>query len=324
MKLNGIIEGTKTAVMKAVGKPGLVVKAHAPEILIGVGVVAVVAGTVYACKATLGVGDILDEAKDELDEIKEGEVRQDIAYADLDGDFEPEKVVDKKKMALCYAKTGLNIFKQYAPAATLMTIGVGCILGAHNIMYRRQLALIAAYEAIDKSYRKYRERVIAELGDDKDAYFKYGIKKSKVNITEEDPETGEKKKSKQEVFTIADERMVYGKDVSQYARFFDEASIEWKKSPEYNLHFLKLQEKHANDLLNARGYIFLNEVYKMLGLPYSQAGQIVGWVKDGNGDNYVDFGIYDYLDEQKRDFVNGYNPSILLDFNVDGVVYNQI
>lgn len=324
MKFNGIVSNIKNAVTSVAGKGGLVVKAHSPEILIGVGIVAIAAGTIYACKATLKMNDILDEAKEEIDTIKEGEVRQDIAEADVDEDFEPEKVVNKKKLAVCYAKTGLDIFKEYAPSAALITLGVGCIIGSHNIMYRRQVALIAAYEAVDKSYRKYRERVITELGEDKDAYFKHGIKKTKVNVTEENPETGKKTKSKQEVYAVADESEVKGKHVSQYARFFDDASIEWKKSPEYNLHFLKLQEKHANDILNARGYIFLNEVYRMLGLPYSQAGQVVGWIKDGTGDGYVDFGIYDYLDEEKRDFVNGYNPAILLDFNVDGVVFNQI
>lgn len=324
MQLVNVISNVKNDITSFAGKSGLAIKAHSPEILIAVGVVAIAAGTAYACKATLHMSDILDEVKEEIDTIKEGEVRQDVVEADVDEDFAPEKIVNDKKLAVCYAKTGLNIFKEYAPAVTLMTLGIGCILGSHNIMYRRQTALIAAYEAVDKSYRKYRERVVAELGADKDAYFKHGIKKSKVNVTEEDPETGDQKKVKKELYSVVDEREVHGKNVSQYARFFDDASIEWKQSPEYNLHFLKLQEKHANDLLNARGYIFLNEVYKMLGLPYSQAGQIVGWVKDGNGDGYVDFGIYDYLDEEKRDFVNGYNPSILLDFNVDGVVYNQI
>ena len=39
---------------------------------------------------------------------------------------------------------------------------------------------------------------------------------------------------------------------------------------------------------------------------------------------YIDFNIFDGESFEKREFVNGYNPSILLDFNVDGVVHHLI
>ena len=91
--------------------------------------------------------------------------------------------------------------------------------------------------------------------------------------------------------------------------------------------FLRAQQQYANDKLIAQGHLFLNEVYDMLGLPRTKAGAIVGWVYDDNnavGDNFVDFGIYDVHRETARDFVNGYERSILLDFNVDGVIYDLI
>ena len=59
----------------------------------------------------------------------------------------------------------------------------------------------------------------------------------------------------------------------------------------------------------------------MLGIPRTRAGQIVGWIYDKKnpiGDNYVDFGIYDTNKEANRNFVNGYERTILLDFNVEG------
>ena len=89
--------------------------------------------------------------------------------------------------------------------------------------------------------------------------------------------------------------------------------------------FLRNQQQYANDKLRANGYLFLNEVYEMLGIQKTQAGQIVGWVyddKNENGDNYVDFGMYDVNRSTCRDFVNGYERSILLDFNVDGSILN--
>ena len=93
-----------------------------------------------------------------------------------------------------------------------------------------------------------------------------------------------------------------------------------------NLSFLKCQQKYANDLLVAHGYLFLNQVYEMLGIPKTKAGQVVGWIYDKKNpqhDNYVDFGIYDLHNERKRDFVNGYERSILLDFNVDGDILSR-
>ena len=97
----------------------------------------------------------------------------------------------------------------------------------------------------------------------------------------------------------------------------------WTSSNEYNLMFLKKAESFANDKLRINGYLFLNEVYEMLGIPKTKAGQVVGWVYDENnpvGDNYVDFGLYkDNL--SYSDFVNGYDPAILLDFNVDGNIW---
>ena len=87
--------------------------------------------------------------------------------------------------------------------------------------------------------------------------------------------------------------------------------------------FLNGQQNFANDLLQARGHVFLNEVYDMLGIPRSQAGAVVGWVKEF-GDGYVDFGIFDGKTSQARSFVNGEERNILLDFNVAGVIYDLI
>jgi hypothetical protein len=176
--------------------------------------------------------------------------------------------------------------------------------------------MIAAYKAVEQSFSDYRKRVVAEFGEEKDRLLKNGIKQSKVKVTELD-EKG-KTKTVEETIESADPN-----DISQYARFFDESSINWTKTAEYNMMFLTTQQNFANDLLHSRGHIFLNEVYDMLGIPRSQAGAVVGWVK-GHGDDFVDFGIYDRESGKARDFVNGYERSILLDFNVAGVIYDLI
>ena len=111
--------------------------------------------------------------------------------------------------------------------------------------------------------------------------------------------------------------------ISPYARFFDETVYEWKPDPLMNKCFLDAQQRYANNLLEARGHIFLNEVYDMLGFQRTREGAVVGWIKNGDGDGYVDFGIYDG-NERSRAFVNGHETSILLDFNVDGTIWDKI
>jgi hypothetical protein len=183
-------------------------------------------------------------------------------------------------------------------------------------MRKRNLAVIAAYKAVEQGFSDYRKRVISELGEEKDREFRYGIKKEKITVTETD-EKGKEKKTEKIIETIDPNNH------SPYAVFFDESSIHWTKTAEYNKLFLQTQQNFANDLLHSRKHIFLNEVYDMLGLPRTQAGAVVGWVK-GHGDDYVDFGIFDRESEKARDFVNGYERSILLDFNVAGVIYDLI
>ena len=181
-------------------------------------------------------------------------------------------------------------------------------------MRTRNLALIGAYKAIDKSFKEYRARVVSEFGEDKDRMLKNGIVQNKITITETD-EKGKVKKRDVIVESV--------EGVSQYARFFDESCSQWSKTPEYNLTFLKCQQNWVNDQLQARGHVFLNEIYDLLGVPRTQAGSVVGWVKD-HGDNYIDFGIFDGKTKEARDFVNGHERSILLDFNVDGIIYDLI
>ncbi len=116
-------------------------------------------------------------------------------------------------------------------------------------------------------------------------------------------------------------KVVNGTEYSPYARFFDETSREWKKDAEMNLYFLQCQQTWANHQLRARGHIFLNEIYDSLGMERSSAGQIVGWVVNGEGDGFVDFGLYE---ARSTGFRHGLEPRIILDFNVDGPVQHLL
>jgi hypothetical protein len=172
--------------------------------------------------------------------------------------------------------------------------------------------LTAAYGALEKGFNEYRGRVIDKYGEEEDRDFRYGSEKVEVL----DQETGKNK-------TVT---RVGSDDPSIYARFFDPYSTSWSKEAEYNLLFLKCQQNYANDLLRSRGHVFLNEVYDLLGVPRSKAGAVVGWIlsKNGETDNFINFGVFDGREQVARDFVNGREGAILLDFNVDGVIYDKI
>lgn len=287
------------------------VEKHSPEILMGVGVAGVITTTVMACRATMKLDDILVEAAETREKIKE--VAENPVYEDK---YTEEDA--KKDLVINYTQTAVKVVKLYAPAVAVGVISVGCLLGSHDILRKRNAALSAAYLTVDKSFKEYKQRVIDRVGEEVEKEIRYGIKAEEIIETVTDEEGNET--------TVSETVKTMNPTLySDYARFFDEASPCWQNDPEYNLMFLRAQQQYANDLLRAKGRLFLNDVYDMLGIEKTKAGQIVGWVYDRenpNGDNFVDFGIYDMSKERVRAFVNGYETNILLDFNVDGNIWD--
>lgn len=286
-----------------VGRAMLKAQKYAPEILTAVGIVGGVTAAVLGAKATLKLEHVIDQKDEKLEILNDLRV-----IHNNEGTFdEKEYVRDKTGI---YAHLSLDLVKLYGPAVSLGVASIVSIVCAHGLMRRRNVALMAAYKTVETAYSQYRARVIEEFGAEKDADYSAGV----YTTVAEDPETGKKIKSKN----------IDPNSVSGYARFFDESNSNWSREPGLNQMFLRSHQHHANDLLLARGHLFLNEVYDMLGMERSQAGQAVGWVLSKDGDNFVDFGIYNEDSERARAFVNGLERSILLDFNVDGVILDKI
>lgn len=319
----------KEEIMKTVSgtftKVSFQMKKHSPEILIVAGVIGTVTSAVIACKATTKVGKIVEETKSDVEEIHNA-VEKGVTNAG-------EKYTaddSKKDLTIVYAQTGVKLVKLYAPSVMLGALSLTSIVASNNILRKRNVALAAAYATVDKGFKDYRSRVIERFGAEVDRELKNNVKAKKVDVIEKDPETGKDKKVKKQQFVVSPS------DISGYARFFEQYTTDeegntilnrnWESNNEYNLMFLKAQERYANDLLKSKKRLFLNEVYEMLGLPTTKAGQIVGWVYDPenpSGDNYVDFGLYaDNL--TYSDFVNGHEQAILLDFNVDGNIWDKM
>lgn len=309
MKINNLVNSATRTFNRA----GLKLKKHSPEIMVTAGVIGVVASAVMACKATTKASSIVDEMKEEMDKIhKAADMVDEEIYSEEDL---------KKDTSIVYIQTGVKFAKLYGPSIALGALSITSILVGHNILRKRNLALAAAYTAIDTSFKAYRGRVVERFGKELDKELKYNIKAKEVEETVVDEKTGKEKVVKKTI-DVADPN-----EYSDYARFFDDGCNGWSKDPEFNLMFLKQQQSYANDLLKSRGHLFLNEVYDLLGIQRTKAGNVVGWIYDEKnpvGDNFVDFGIYDINRPINRDFVNGYERTILLDFNVDGDILSSM
>lgn len=322
---------------RAFGKARLTCKKYAPEALIIAGVVGVVTSAVMACKATTKVNDILEETKENthdlhlvataagLEEATDEFSNEDIRKIDVLSEKEDVKNYTaqdlKKDTTIIYTQTAVKFIKLYGPAVVLGALSITSILASNNILRKRNVALAAAYATADKGFKEYRSRVVERFGKDMDRELKYNIKAKEIEETTKNAKGKEKTVKKS--IEVADVN-----EHSDYARFFDELCTGWKRDAEYNLMFLKHQQNYANEKLQKQGYLFLNDVYDMLGIPKTKAGQVVGWIYDEAHpdiyDNFVDFGIYDLYNEKARDFVNGREKSILLDFNVDGNILDLI
>lgn len=303
----------KGQIFEALAKGKLATTAKKPEVLLGMGIGLCILGTVSACMATLEVDDILDEAEACNDRIAEIAETKPEAYS--------EEAQNRDRMRV-KVKTYMGLVKLYTPAVTTMGLGIASILASYNLISNRYLALASAYSAISDGFKNYRHNVVEELGEDADKRFRFGIKQIEKEIpilNKKGEETGKTK-----TVTVDEAPNSANRHTSIYARYFDDQNDNWSETPGDNLYFLKCQEKIANDILQSRGYIFLNEVYDLLGIGWAPEGQIVGWRYGGGYDDYVDFGIYELHDPDKRNFVNGEENIILLDFNVDGIIYDKI
>ena len=300
---------------RTLNRTGLKIKKHSPEILLTAGTVGVVVSGVMACKATLKVNEILDESKQQIDTIHSVAADPNMAEKYTAED-------SKKDLAIVYTQTAVKMIKLYGPSVGLGVVSLGCMISSNRILSKRNVALAAAYTAVDKSFKEYRSRVVERFGKQLDKELRYNIKAKEIEEVSKD-ENGHEVVKKEVVGVIDDDPNTY----SPYSIVFDDGNEGWDPDPERTKFFLIQQQNWANERLKAKGHLFLNEVYDMLGARRTKAGAQVGWVYDENnavGDNYVDFGIFDTRRSKARDFVNGYEKVIVLDFNVDGCILDLI
>ncbi len=303
MKIN-----TKT-LRKSFKKAQLTVRKHSPEILMVAGVIGTVAGAVMACKETLELEDVLDECKQEKMELEE-------QYAMCEEYSEDALKKDQVKLTI---KQVAKIVKLYAPSVIMEVTSIGVIFASNDIMRKRNASMAAAYATLNSMYKRYRQNVIESYGEEVDKDMRFGVKHEKVTEIDED---GNKVKIDARIVDLDNTALA----ISDYSRFFQSGCKGFDASSgRYNLLYLKGIQAMFNNKLIADGYVMLNDVYRELGFDTIPEGWSIGWVYDEAnpiGDNYIDFGLYEARNKNQR-AVNDWEPVILMDFNVDGNLYED-
>lgn len=281
-------------VTRLAGRAGLVLSKHAPTILTAAGTAGFIGTTILASKATLKVEETVAEETALLFKVHE---------AHDAGKLEDKDALHDK--VILYTRMTTKLAKLYAPALILGAASIVSLATGHGIMLKRNASLAAAYAAVDQAFKTYKKKVESKFGKD-------AVIDALVSTAEEDLTKNE----------LTMEAIAAVDGVSPYGVIFDETNNNWSADEDLSMLHLKCQQQYANDILQTRGHIFLNEVYKMLGFPHTPAGAVTGWVK-GNGDDFVDFNIFEGTfegeDEKGRTVTKW-----ALDFNVDGVMYDKI
>lgn len=311
---NNWLSKVSTSAARFAGKAEFTIKKNSPEILLGAGIVGFVGTVVLACRATCRADEVLEFHRRKIKDINDA---KEIADADPEGEMSYDVEIYRQDKAIRYLKTTGSLAKLYAPTVAVGALSLACILTSRNIMQKRYLGVVAAYNGLSAAFEEYRKRVRDEYGEGLDKHFRYGTTYEELPVYDEN---GKKTKEKEQV-EKTETGMVMQTDDS--CRFFDSSNPNWDKNPAFSMMWLRGQQNILNDILHTRGHVFLNEVYDALGFPHTPQGAVLGWI-DGEGDDCIDFGLYDQNKENVRRFVNGVDNVIMLEFNHDGVIWDKI
>lgn len=180
-----------------------------------------------------------------------------------------QKIIEKNTIAIdcenygksCYTtkQKVLDCWKAYVPAVILGGGTIACILGS-NALNKKQIAgLTAAYMALGKTYQTYRQKVIENIGLEKEAEIQEQISEEKL------PEVRDK---------MAEEKLLCYEPISK--RYFHATETELMDAF-YNVN--------RNFALN--GEVSLNDFYSFLpGLDFTPEGDMLGWCAEYLGNEW--------------------------------------
>lgn len=217
---------------------------RSPEILLGIGIASGITATVLAVKATPKAMELLAEAEKENinRQIKEGVPGPEV------------------KNGLPSAQVVKTVWKCYIPAAISGAASIACLLGSHSVNTKRNAALATAYKLSETALNEYREKVVEEIGEDKEKVIRDKISQKHLD---------EKPVSKNEVIITGTGKQLCYDGIS--GRYF-----------ESDIQTIRAAVNKINETMVYEMYAALNDFYNEIGLSNTDMGDELGWnIDDG-------------------------------------------
>lgn len=282
---------------------------HAPTILSVTASAGVIATGYLAWKAGTRFEDV--EGRD-WDRRKEC-----LRNADTIPDEDVPKIERKNRILFI-----LDTVRTVAPAAIVGAATITMIYFSNSISKKRLAAMGAAYATLQTAFDGYKRTMVEALG--KESVDK--ILKPKLPNVGKSAEEILSSDNKSDAAHVSDAVVNSLKALSPYARIIaEESSTCWDPNEDYTSQNLAAVQLWANRRLERKGHLFLNEVFDQLGLSRTREGAVVGWLKNGEGDGYVSFGDFDAsIYRVPSDDYTRVDSNFIVDFNVDGVIWDRI
>ena len=282
---------------------------HAPTILSITASAGVIATGYLAWKAGTRFEDV--EGRD-WDRRKEC-----LKNADTIPDEDVPKIERKNRILFI-----LDTVRTVAPAAIVGAATITMIYFSNSISKKRLAAMGAAYATLQTAFDGYKRTMVEALG--KESVDK--ILKPKLPNVGKSAEEILSSDNKSDAANVCDAVVNSLKALSPYARIIaEESSTCWDPNEDYTSQNIAAVQLWANRRLERKGHLFLNEIFDQLGLSRTREGAVVGWLKNGEGDNYVSFGDFDAsIYRVPSDNYARIDSNFIVDFNVDGVIWDRI
>lgn len=208
-----------------------IVKSNSPEILTGLGIAGVISTSYLSVRAGMQAAQMID----------------------VDEQANNGRLTDTKERLLAQFKL---TWKSYIPPATAGIVTIACIVGSHKASGSRTAAAVTAYTVAERAMSEYKEKVIEQLGENKERKIHEEIIQEKVSS-----DTGKD--------------IVYlGKgDVlccEMYTRRYFKSDMETLKKAQNAINY-KIVNEH---------YVTLSELYDILDLDHTTDSDLMGWDSD--------------------------------------------
>lgn len=297
-------------IKNVVGKAGLFLRKHSPEILGAVGVVATVGGVIWACKATMDSADDIRECQEEVAEVKQN-IEEEIV----------EKKAGRKAIWNARLLCAKKVSVRFVGPVALVGGGLYCHYKAESILGGRVNSLAAACTAWEARYKLLEDNVRRDYGEEELQRLKYGLRSQKGTVRRQD-DVGNEMDREETVTGVVDLD-----NLRKFTIIFDNRSPYHHTSKRHCEAEFDAFEKNMTELLTSgkKNTIWLDWAMERIGVKPRNRKEALLWHSicwtyrpdDPNHDNCVKLRWKQVIDPDDSQFDIDYNPVYTFDPNYD-------